>query len=352
MDTHSVFASRVERARKSREYQNYLQVRDAVFKMMSYMPDGGEAIPSAYWREELSGMEYMLDASPLIIEKLRHHCYHLTGVREYDYRPHHAHRSPALERQFRMLRSLDSKGLFVPEPPELGGFGYNIDGKLINTDTLLFYRSLLVLDKAGLLDQFRDDQQRKIILEIGGGWCGFAYQMKTLFPNLTYIVVDLPGSILFGATYIKTLFPNARVLTVADNFGLPPQETVSGYDFIFIPHHLWPALNFGRPDLTVNMASFQEMTTAQVESYAKKIHSWGCSALYSINRDHSPNNPELTTVSSILGRYYDLTEMRLPTPKEKPTTRERIVKIVKFILGKRSGVPSIHEYRHLVGKPK
>ena len=160
MDTHSVFASRVERARKSREYQNYLQVRDAVFKMMSYMPDGGEAIPSAYWREELSGMEYMLDASPLIIEKLRHHCYHLTGVREYDYRPHHAHRSPALERQFRMLRSLDSKGLFVPEPPELGGFGYNIDGKLINTDTLLFYRSLLVLDKAGLLDQFRDDQQQ------------------------------------------------------------------------------------------------------------------------------------------------------------------------------------------------
>src|SRR3989338_2336289 len=101
MDTHSVFASRVEEARKSQAYQNYLQVRDAVFKMMSHAPNGGEALPSAYWREELSGMEYMLDASPLIIEKLRHHCYHLTGVREYDYRPHHAFRSPVLERQFR-----------------------------------------------------------------------------------------------------------------------------------------------------------------------------------------------------------------------------------------------------------
>jgi hypothetical protein len=100
------------------------------------------------------------------------------------------------------------------------------------------------------------------------------------------------------------------------------------------------------------MASFQEMTTAQVESYVKKINFWGCPDLYSINRDHSPNNPELTTVSSVLGNYYELTEMRLPTLKEKSRTREQIVKCIKFISGKGSRVPSEHEYRHLVGRLK
>ena len=35
--------------------------------------------PSSYWQEELANFEYMLDASPLIIEKLRHHTHHITG---------------------------------------------------------------------------------------------------------------------------------------------------------------------------------------------------------------------------------------------------------------------------------
>lgn len=347
------FNTLLEEAGKEQAYQNYLQVREAVFQMIAHAPKAGESLPSVYWSEELSGMDYMLDASPLIIKKLRHHCYHLTGARDYDYRPHHAHKASLLESKLETLRALESKGLFVAESPELGGFGYNIGGKLVNADTLRFYESLITLEKSGFLKQFRDNRERKIILEIGAGWGGFAYQVKTLFPNLTYVIVDLPGSILFSATYLKTVFPDARTLLMTDIADFSLSDGVAQYDFIFIPHYLWPALNLRAPNLAVNMASFQEMTTAQVESYVKKLHSLRCPVIYSINRDHSKNNPELTTVSSILGRYYDLEEMRQPKPQGRPLIRERIKKIAKLILGrKESEASSIYKYRHLIGMLK
>ena len=34
-------------------------------------------------------IEYFLDASPLVIKSLRHHCRHLTGVYPYEYGKHH-----------------------------------------------------------------------------------------------------------------------------------------------------------------------------------------------------------------------------------------------------------------------
>lgn len=293
----------LEEARKSREYQNYLEVREAVFRMIDNEPKKVENIPSSYWRQELSGFEYLLDASPLVIQKLRHHAYHMTGVREYDYRAHHSRDSVRLEERLKKLHEKDNSNLLVPESPKLGGFGYLVEDKLYNADTLRFYECLLSLDKEGLLDQFRDGLGHKTIMEIGSGWGGLAYQFKKLFPEVCYIFLDFPLSLLFSATYLKTLFPDAKILMVdgsPDSFRIDPRA----YDFVLIPHYGWENLAFHRPDLLINMASFQEMTTAQVESYLRKAKEWGVPSVYSWNRDHSSNNPELTTVSSIMEKYY------------------------------------------------
>jgi hypothetical protein len=68
--------------------------------------------------------------------------------------------------------------------PYLGGFGFTIDGDLYNLDTLKFYECLIALQKAGLLGDLTAEQNdRKIVVEIGGGWGGFAYQLKTLFTD-------------------------------------------------------------------------------------------------------------------------------------------------------------------------
>ena len=52
-----------------------------------------------------------------------------------------------------------------------------------------------------------------------------------------------------------------------------------------------------RLDLTVNMVSFQEMTEAQADAYVAKAHALNCPFVYSLNRDKSAYNPEITSVS-------------------------------------------------------
>ena len=112
----------------SSQYRHYLDVRERVLGMIDEMQQLEAHSPSEYWKEELVGLDYMLDASPLIIRKLREHCYHLTGLQAYDYREHHEHRRHYLDNKLALLRQQESKGLLVPESPLLGGFGFPIDG--------------------------------------------------------------------------------------------------------------------------------------------------------------------------------------------------------------------------------
>lgn len=342
------FLDSIERAKHSPEYKNYLETRDAVFQMMEHEPKNAFSEPSRYWQEELTGFEYMLDASPLLIKNLRHHCYHLTGIRDWEYRQHHSYHTVRFEQQLQRLKSQDRNGVLVPESPELGGFGYTIDGALYNGDTLRFYGAMLTLDRAGGLDQFRQSRARKMVAEIGAGWGGFAYQFKTLFPNTTYLVVDFPSTILFSSTYLKTVFPNARTLFLTGCE--TPSEDVQQYDFIFAPHYLWTSFRFERPDLVVNLASFQEMKTKQMEEYVKKAKKWGVPSIYSVNHERNFSNPEMGSVSNVLGAHYVLRDIGLREgeqayPHIKNAYRE-LKNVLKALFGRRTKISK----RHLFGR--
>jgi len=68
-------------------FRVYERVRDAVIEITGAPPAAaGSLRPSAYWSEELENIDYMIEASPLIVRKLRHHSFNLTGIRPYDYR--------------------------------------------------------------------------------------------------------------------------------------------------------------------------------------------------------------------------------------------------------------------------
>jgi putative sugar O-methyltransferase len=347
-----------ETASQGDAFRHYVEVRARVLDMLEqHSHTQSASCPSDYWKEELGGFDYMLEASPLIIEKLRHHCYHLTGLRPYDYRAHHAHQRELFVRKLKALQREDQDHLLVPESPLLGGFGHSIDGALFNVDTLKFYESLIALSKAGLLASFRAPHgERKVVLEIGAGWGGFAYQFKTLCPRVTYIIVDLPQSLLFSVVYLKTLFPSAAALVYGDKPGSTLLDGYQAYDFIFLPHDFMDRVQLARLDLAINMVSFQEMTSDQVERYAHKVHELRCPSLYSLNRDRSPHNAQLTTVSQILGRYFELSEvkvlevpytaLRLPPPRR--SIRARLRRVAGRIAGW-DRERSVHAYRHLAG---
>jgi putative sugar O-methyltransferase len=358
--TNYGFDAIVESARRELCYKNYLSVRASVLSMLHGALANRDA-PSRYWEEELAGFDYMLDASPLIVQKIREHSYHITGLKSYEYRLHHAHQAGPFKEKLAALRAEDRNDLFVPEAPELGGFGHLINGQLVNIDTLKFYESLIALDRAGFITGLRNQNTKPIVVEIGGGWGGFAYQFKKICSRSTYIIVDLPQTLIFSGVYLKTLFPELNVFVSGDNGHVTPPGSIDEYDFILMPHYAVDDFQPSRIDLGINMVSFQEMTTQQVFGYAKWFWNCGCQALYSHNRARSAHNTQLTDVAHILRHWFDMQEqkvlpvpytvLRLPQPTQwsldpKKMGRQIIEKML-YPMKKMTG--SHLDYRHLVG---
>lgn len=323
-------------------FDAYLRAREAVQRMKAAAAAGGSS-PSAYWTEELDNIDYMIEASPLIVRKLRHHAFHITGIRPYDYRDKHDGRKEHFEARLEALRAIGGDGLLVPESPALGGYGYQTRGGLFNVDTIKFYEVLIGMERGGVLGAMRG-LGRPLVCEIGAGWGGFAYQFKTLFPNATCVIVDFPELFLFSATYLGTVFPEARIVFA----GTDEAGAIEGWreaDFVFVPHTHSRLVSALPLDLTVNMVSFQEMTDTQVRAYAAMAASAQCPLLYSMNRERSPYNSELVSVSDALADWYDLTEVTVldtdytSTFKKPPKTPRTID-------------PAEPRYRHLVGRLK
>ncbi len=293
--------ARIAHGRSSQAYGAYERARDWVLEVGASGSGERAERPSEYWTEELETLDYMLDASPLVVEKLRQHTYTVTGIRAYDYR--RGKNSERLAEKLSALVELGGSELLVPEAPALGGFGFEIDGALYNIDTLKYYEAMIALERGAVLAGFRQPSRRRIVVEIGPGWGGFPYQFKTLFPDVTYVLVDLPELFLFSATYLQTVFPEARMVFLDDAHSLSGDEWLD-YDFVIVPHTHVDRLTPPYLDLTVNMVSFQEMTAEQVDGYVRKAFELGSPFLYSLNRERSYYNEELESVTEILDRYY------------------------------------------------
>ncbi len=306
--------------------------------------------PSAYWREELEELEYLSDASPLVVERLRRHTQHVKGLRVYDHRE--GEQRVQLAEKLAALRQQGDESLLVPESRELGGFGFEIDGSLYNVDTLRFFEVLIALERGGVLGAFRDPDRRMEVLEIGSGWGGFAYQFKTLFPRVRYTIVDLPELFLLSATYLRTLFGDATFRFHVDGEAHDPEP--GDVDFEFIPADAIEAYRPDRLDLTIDMVSFQEMTTAQVRRYAAHAHELGSECIYSLNRDRSRYNAELSSVRSILDESYWLYEIGvMDVPYTKMLPREPARRRRTPLPRRASRRPkSENSYRHIVGWPR
>lgn len=315
-------------------WQAYQAIRPHILRMM----EQDTAAPSDYWREEAAGFDYMLDATPAIVRKLREHCHHLTGIRAYEYRAHHAHAAPAFARRLAALKMLDTspRGLFVPESPLLGGFGHALPEGLVNIDTLKYYEALIALHRAGLFGS-----EINCVVEIGAGWGGLAYVWKTLFPHATYVIVDLPATLLFSATYLAAQFPGARLYL----HGRDDPASIMRHDFAFLPHYAFPHAAL-KPNLAVNIASFQEMTSEQVRAYAEALAHLGCPSVYSLNRERSPHNAQLAFVSAELSRRYALREYRLLPTSYPHVARPPRLQALRRLLG----ANRTPDYRHLTGE--
>lgn len=144
----------------------------------------------------------------------------------------------------------------------------------------------------------------------------FCLSVQKNFPECTYVIIDLPQTLLFSGVYLKTLFPNSRVLMYGGKEGRSfASEDFKEFDFILLPHYFINKQQFSAIDLAINMVSFQEMTSDQVLNYVRWLWTTGCRSVYSHNRSRSVHNNQLSDVGSILERGFRMSEISvLPVP--------------------------------------
>ena len=349
MSAESELRAQIEALAAEPAYRNYLEVRERVLAMLDGAGSDGVNRPSGYWREELAELEHMFDASPLVIDRLRHHCYLMTGLKPYDYRSGKDACGEQLRARLEGLIALGGEDLFVPEATAVGGFGFESPWGLFNADTLKYYEAAIALDRGAVLSPFRDPSSRRVVWEIGGGWGGLAYTFKQLAPSTCYVITDLPQAFLFSAVYLMSALPEARVAFHGDG---PIEDLVASSDFVFTPNWALEELALPQLDLTINMVSFQEMTDAQVAAYVDKAWDLGSSYLYSYNRDASRYNEEISSVAEIVERRFWPHEIPIdPAPPLPEDLAER--KRARAEEKQRRAVEKRREgYRHIVGWPR
>lgn len=357
--TVDAIEQRIADLAQSLEYRGYEGVRREVYRLRRQTRDrmSGAHAPSEYWEEELSNFDYLFDASPLIVHKLRQHSFHVTGLKLYEYRSHRdAARRQLAEKLEALVEAAGGRELLVPETRLLGGFGHELDGELYNIDTLKFFEVMIALQKGAVLAGLRE-LERPVVWEIGTGWGGFAYVLKTLLPQVKYVITDFPELFLFSATYLQVAFPDARL-----HFFDPDADEPMGppdADFVFVPNTHLDETRPERLDLAINMVSFQEMTSEQVGQYVRHAFELEAPYLYSLNRDRSPYNPQLTSVREIIAETYwpqeisvlpgvQYTQMLSKPPVPTPMAKKLTLKALDKSKKKTSKKPDLG-YRHVIG---
>jgi putative sugar O-methyltransferase len=323
-----------------RTIKNYSIFRDI---LRDKIGDSKKKGRSEYWRQESEQFEYLFEASPSLLKNLRQHCVLITGIRPYEYFDHHKSSASFTNLKVRLeeLRALDPNLPILSERLELGGFGFEFDSEKFNIDTLKFHEMHLALKKLEVMNFQQAEEFRGRVVEIGAGWGGFADTFLRRFPNSKYTIVDLPEVLIFSATFLSTWYPDKTVHIFGNR---STEEDLHGADILLVTNsdaELVPkSIQF---ELMINSVSFQEMTSEQVREYINFGLERSCRSFYSLNRDRSNYNTELSSVREIMSEYLQIREAVI-----LETDYAGALKTKKKVKKIRESVDS-NRYRHVVG---
>lgn len=310
-------------------YAHYLNVRR--WLRAAAGPNGGGLTDIE--QQMVARLGHLWDATPETIATLRRWTEPITGICPREYDDDSAELFTRLKRDISFLRRQGGGDLFVEESPLLGGFGFRRQHGLYNEDTIRFFKALTALNDAAILDGFRDTTERRVVWEIGGGWGGFAFQFKTIFRNVTYLITGLPETLLVSAVYLMTAFPHARFHFYGepgDDVGTDGKQA----DFILAPEAAVPHLTPPRVDLVVDLMALRNMSERRVALHVQRAFDVGARYFYSMQP--GPVFPaEPSAAWQAIGRLY--------WPHPIPPRLDASLWV------NADSVPQVDDYAHLVG---
>lgn len=159
-------------------------------------------------------------------------------------------------------KHLAAEEIFSP-PLIMGEVGYVVDGYCVNRDVVAYQERINLMRALGVLDRLKRESA-PLILEIGGGYGALAYYLKRRYPRATYVIVDLPRSLLFSGCYLAAALPDFDVHVFAPGRA----NVVAGAINLVSNLHLeqLPALHV---DAAINTLSFAEMSADTVADYCR-----------------------------------------------------------------------------------
>ncbi len=152
------------------------------------------------------------------------------------------------------------------ESPLIGNpWGYIVEGTLVVEPVPEYHY------QAEYFAKLLSTVHNPVILEIGGGYGGLAYQIMKKIPEATYIGFDLPENIFIQSYYLTCAFPDLKILTFGENQNNLTRSAIKEYDIILMPNFLIPRTEDAVADLIINVRSLSEMPYETIEEYIKQI---------------------------------------------------------------------------------
>jgi hypothetical protein len=139
--------------------------------------------------------------------------------------------------------------------------------KIINWDYLISIDTILTI--ASVNPEILNSPLK--ICEIGAGWGRIAYYLTQVNKNISYHIFDIPHVLYVSHEYLRNNVKHTNVFSYEESKELLKQKTQTPGISFYTPHFLEEFENKSF-DITINVASFQEMNQEQVNGYFNKIN--------------------------------------------------------------------------------
>ena len=172
----------------------------------------------------------------------------------------------------------------LPPAKRIGGrFYYRFGNYEVDFNSVKYLTQYLTLQR-----YINISSSIKSVLEIGGGYGGFAEQVLH-HNSIPYYIIDIESSLVVSYYYLSQAFPEKKLVLHLDRF----DEKSTG-DIHFISSKLAKSIKNQQWDLVVNSESFSEMPSSVSNEYFSLIQENNrVSYFYNYNREWRKEGDEI-----------------------------------------------------------
>ena len=130
------------------------------------------------------------------------------------------------------------------------------------------------------------EKEKKITLDLGGGYGGLSRVLFNQLDNITSIIIEIPEVCAFAHYFLKNNFPDKKIGTIDDLSSVEKIDgkLISNYDFIILPQTFIEKIDDNVVDLLINTTSLGEMSNEVQDYYIQQIERITRKYFYSVNR--------------------------------------------------------------------